>query len=187
MRMPLDFRIYRGFACAALLFLATGCAQQQQATSNKDGLQIIHDPDHRISASQWEVIELAGEGPVLAAVSDSTRNVLLSLACDDKSTVLLMGPAEKSTQLKDPTLELVWDGSITTNDQLESFSSEDGWGFGLDSRAPGFTGAVSRLKQHKTLAATVSSGGAEPLRYRFSLAQADKAMDYILANCKSAN
>lgn len=169
----------RGVIGAALLFSVAACAQPTQMTNN--GLPIVRDAEHRMSSSHWEVVQLPGEATPIAAIVDSTRAVLLSLGCGN-SLSLLMGP-ERGPHLKNPSIKLSWDGVPDAEGLLESFPATAGWGFGTGKGDPGFEPVLARLKQHQVLEATISDSSSEPLRYRFSLAQADRAVDYVLGVC----
>jgi len=163
-------------ACAAALF---GCAQPQTTNS---GLPIHRDPQHRMTHDHWEVIQFPGESSPVAMIVDSTDDASLTLSCDHNG-LLLMGPDSERPPLKDPSLELSWDGETGPDGWLHSFETSFGWGFGTDESYPDFRPLIERLKQHRSLEATVSSAGAAPLRYRFSLDQADEAIDHVLAEC----
>jgi hypothetical protein len=172
-------QFWHAIVAASLLLSVSACAQPPQMTGN--GLPIVRDAEHRMSSTYWEVVQLPGEATPLAAITDSTKTVLLSLGCE-KSVSLLMGP-DKGPHLKNPSIKLAWDGQMDIESLLESFPASSGWGFGTGEGDSGFEPALTRLKQHQTLEATVSDTGIEPLRYRFSLAQADKTIDYVLGVC----
>jgi hypothetical protein len=164
---------------ATALLSVSACAQPPQMTNN--GLPIVRDAEHQMSSTHWEVVQLSGEATPLAAIIDSTRTVSLTLGCGDPAS-LLMGP-DKGPELKNPSIKLSWDGETSAEPLMESFPSTSGWGFGTAAGDPGFEPMLARLKQHQTLEATINDAGREPLRYRFSLAQADEAIDHVLGVC----
>jgi hypothetical protein len=163
-----------------LAVVATGCAQPPQTTSG--GLPVHRDPQHRMSRDQWELIQVPDERWPVAVIVDSTGDVSLSVSCYDKA-LLLIGPDSVQPHLKDPSIELSWDGAVGPDGMLHSFESSFGWGFGTDDSYSGFWPLMERLKQHRILEATVSDAGTEPLHYRFSLVQADAAIGSVFDAC----
>jgi len=172
-------RCHHTIAAALLVLSATACAQPPQTTDN--GLPIVRDAQHPMSSTHWEVVQLPGEATPLAAIVDSTRAIMLSLGCGG-GTSLLLG-TDRGPDLKDPSINLAWDGVAAPGPLLEFFPSTSGWGFGTAAGDPGFEPMMTGLKQHQTLEVTISAAGRDPLRYRFALAQADKAIDHVLSVC----
>jgi len=160
-----------------VLLLLGGCAE---ATSNAP--TIVREPSHQVSNSHWEVVQLPGQAVPVAGVLDSTDKILLALGCDQVA-YLVLGPLKKGQNLKDPSIELLWDGSLEAEPRLRWFPS-DGWGFGTAAGEPAFAPAIGHLKEHDTLEAKiVEIGSGAPLRYRFALADADAAIDYVINAC----
>jgi hypothetical protein len=167
-------------ACVVIAAIATGCAQPSQTTNG--GLLANRDPQHIVSRDHWELIQVPDERFPVAAIVDSTSDVTLSVSCDDKG-LLLMGPDSPQPQRKDPSIGLSWDGEVGPVGMVHSFKSSYGWGFGTDENYPGFWPLMEHLKQHRVLEVTVSAAGTEPLHYRFSLVQADEAIDSVFSTC----
>jgi hypothetical protein len=162
--------------------LVCGCAAQS-ASKAPGGPTVIRDPDHRVSSRHWEVVELPGEKSTLASVTDSTGKVLLALSCDgDKSLGLVMGRPEGET-LRDPTLEIIWDGESTAERSWSAAPDNEAWGFGALEGHSAFWPSVARLKQRPSFEAVVRDSGHPEQHYRFSLAQAAETIDYVLAKC----
>jgi hypothetical protein len=173
----MKLRFGRAWARATVaLLLLGGCAE---ATRNVP--TIVSDPKHRIGYTHWEVVQLPGQTVPIASIMDSTDKILLSLGCT-KGTFLVLGPLKEGQYLNHPSIELAWDGSLETERLLRWFPS-DGWGFGTVAGEPGFTPAIAHLKQHETLEATITAADGTVLRYRFALAEADNAIDYVISAC----
>jgi hypothetical protein len=138
-----------------------------------------------MSPAHWEVVQLPGEPTPLAAIVDSTETVQISLGCGG-NVLLAMGP-DKGLNLPHPSLKLSWDAEVSADTGLEAFSSGGTWVFGADRDQAAFWPTIGRLKRHRILEATVSDVSIAPLHYRFSLADADQAIDYVLAQCGVSN
>ena len=173
-------RSWHAVVAAALMPAVSACAQPQQMTSN--GLPIVRDAEHRMSSTRWEVLQLPGEATPIAAITDSTLTVLLSLGCDKSGGLLLVGP-DKGPKLKNPSIKLSWDGETAAETLLESFPATGGWVFGTAEGDPGFEPMLARLEQHQSLDATINDAEGETLRYRFNLNGAKPAIDTVLAEC----
>jgi hypothetical protein len=164
----------------AVALAAFGCAQPQ---GGADKLVIIKDPEQMLSRSRWEVLELPGEASVLASVTDSTGDILLALSCDDDDSLGLLIGRREGSQLQNPSLALTWDGEDEVERRWNAVPDEEVWAFGVLEDHSAFWPSITRLRQHRSLEAVVSAADQPEQRYRFSLAQAAGAIDYVLAKC----